>query len=299
MDHSDCIARREFLSVALAAPLLGAAGCALQPKQKGEWQIGCFTRPWAAYDLVIAMDAIAEAGFRYMGLMTSAPNGRLLITLQTSVENAARIGEQARARGLGILSAYGGDFPVQESVQAGVNGLKQLIDLCVACGSQSLLLGGAGREDLFDDYFKVVAECCDYAAEQKVRLVLKPHGGLNATGAQCRQTIEKVNHPVFRLWYDPGNIFYYSDGKLDPTTDVMDVGNVVCGMCVKDFLPPKNVEVTPGTGQVNFPVVLQRLRQAGLTGGPLVVECLKKGDLAQLAKEAKQARVYLQQIVAA
>jgi sugar phosphate isomerase/epimerase len=157
MDQSDCIARRKFLSIAAAAPILGAAGCALQPKQKEEWRIGCFTRPWAAYDVVTAMDAIAESGFRYMGLMNSAPNGQLLITLQTSLETAARIGEQARARGLGILSAYGGDFPVRESIQAGIQGLKQLIDLCVACGSQSLLLGGTGREDLFDDYFKVVA----------------------------------------------------------------------------------------------------------------------------------------------
>ncbi|OPZ67710.1 MAG: hypothetical protein BWY83_02534 [bacterium ADurb.Bin478] len=74
---------------------------------------------------------------------------------------------------------------------------------------------------------------------------------------------------------------------------------MVCGMCVKDYLPPKNVEVTPGTGQVNFPVVLQRLRQAGLNGGPLVIECLKKGELDQLAKEAKQARIYLQHILPA
>ena len=48
---------------------------------------------------------------------------------------------------------------------------------------------------------------------------VKPHGGQNATGPQCRKLIEQVGHKNFRLWYDPGNIFYYSDGNLDPVDD--------------------------------------------------------------------------------
>ena len=73
--------------------------------------------------------------------------------------------------------------------------------------------------------------------------------------------MEKVGHRNFRVWYDPGNIFYYSDGKLDPVDDASTVNGLVSGMCVKDYRHPKNVLVTPGTGQVDFPRVLEKLWQ--------------------------------------
>jgi len=67
----------------------------------------------------------------------------------------------------------------------------------------------------------------------------------------------------------------------------------VVGMSVKDFRPPKEVMVTPGTGQVNFRKVLDRLQRGGFTGGPLIVECLARGDAAQITAEAKKARAFL------
>ena len=71
-------------------------------------------------------------------------------------------------------------------------------------------MGGAANAKQYDAYYKAIEECCDYAVEKKVALVIKPHGGLNSTGEQCRKTIEKVAKKNFRLWYDPGNIFFYS-----------------------------------------------------------------------------------------
>jgi sugar phosphate isomerase/epimerase len=88
----------------------------------------------------------------------------------------------------------------------------------------------------------------DLAAAHGVGLSLKPHGGQNATGPQCRQAIERVGHPNFRLWYDPGNIFYYSQGNRDPVDDSATVDGLVVGMSVKDFRPPKDVTLTLGTG---------------------------------------------------
>jgi sugar phosphate isomerase/epimerase len=53
------------------------------------------------------------------------------------------------------------------------------------------------------------------------------------------------------------------------------------------------VALTPGTGIVNFPKVMARLKQGGFTSGPLVVECLAPGDLPHLAAEAAKARQFL------
>ncbi|MHC4204346.1 MAG: sugar phosphate isomerase/epimerase family protein [Planctomycetota bacterium] len=295
------LSRRDFLGNSLK---LGAAGLAasctaastMASAAGDRWQIGIYTRPWAKYDYRVALDAIAEAGFKYAGLMTAKSKNNLVISVATTLEEAEEVGREVRKRGLKVPSVYGGGIPVDKSLEAGIEGLKKLIDNCAACGVTNLLMGGIGNEKLFKMYYKAIAECCDYAAEKGMGISVKPHGGLNATGPQCRKTIEMVNHKNFRIWYDPGNIYYYSDGELDPVDDAASVDGLVVGMCIKDYKHPKKVDVTPGTGKVDFPAVMARLKQGGFTRGPLIVECLTPGDLEHILTEAKKARQFIEEL---
>ena len=277
--------RRHFLgglSAALAATQIRA-----QEQATPAWQLGCYTRPWADHDYRVALDAIAASGFKHAGLMTTKSKSKLILSVDSTPEEASAVGAEVRQRGLTALSLWGGNFPL-----GGSDGLRRLIDNSAACGCPNLLLGGTDEKNA-EAYYKIVAECCDYAAEKKVGLSVKPHGGNNANGSQCRRIIDQLNHKSFRLWYDPGNIFYYSDGALDPVLDAATVDGVVVGMSVKDFKPPKEVSITPGTGQVDFAKVLGRLKQGGFVRGPLIVECLTPGDLTHLAAEAVKAREFL------
>jgi len=303
MDSLDNVSRRDFLCDSLkvgvagaAMPLLASGLAAEESRSKERWQIGCYTRPWDQYDYRVALDAIAEAGFKYAGLMTTKSDTRLVISVSTTLEEAGKVGEEVKKRGLAVPSVYGGDIPIAESLQAGIAGLRRLIDNCAACGARNLLMGGVGNEKLYEAYYKAIAECCDYAAEKGIGISIKPHGGLNATGPQCRKTVESVGHKNFRIWYDPGNIYYYSDGKLDPVDDAATVDGLVVGMCIKDYKHPKDVAVTPGTGQVDFPKVLARLKEGGFKRGALVVECLEPGDLGKTLAEAKKARHFLEEL---
>lgn len=290
--------RRDFMTTLSAGAVATLAGCAGGRNSNKRWSLGCFTRPWSDYDIYTAMDEIAAAGFKHIGLMTTAPKGRLALSMTTTEPDAIKMGEEAHRRGLEVAVAYVGDFPLQGSKQQGMDGLRKLIDLCVASRCKTALLGGTGKAEYYDSYYSTVAACCDEAQQKGVQLVLKPHGGLNSTGLQCRKTIETVNHPNFRLWYDPGNIYYYSDGKLDPVDDVASVDGIVTGMCVKDYQQPKIVDLTPGTGLVRFPAVWSKLVKGGFSRGPLVVECLKKGTLAETRTEAITARIFLERLLA-
>lgn len=295
------VSRRHFVrnsatlvgSLALThAPILSGA-----QSGRGGWQIGCYTRPWDQFDYRVALDGIAEAGYKYAGLMTHKGKSWVIVTTETTPEEAAAMGEEVRKRGMETISIYAGDFPVQKSVEAGIAGLKLLIDNCAAVRCPRLLLGGTGKEQLVQAYYKVVAECCDYAEAKRVGLSVKPHGGNNATGAQCRKIIEMVGHKNFGIWYDPGNIFFYSGGNVDPVDDVPSVDGLIVGMSIKDYKPPKEVMVTPGTGKVNFREVLARARKGGFTRGPLVVECLDRGgDAAKIIAEARKARRLLEEL---
>jgi sugar phosphate isomerase/epimerase len=302
------ISRRQALGQIIAAAATTALAPALlrgapADEKKDPWQIGCFTRPWKDDPYTVAFDAIAEAGYRYVGFMTTKLPGGYIITTRSSPEQAAKAGEEAHKRGLTVLAAWGGGLPVAkagaEGVASGVAALHRLIDNANAGGVGTLLMGGTTKSEEYANYYKAIEECCDYAAEKKVALVMKPHGGLNSTGPQCKKTIKMVNKKNFRLWYDPGNIFFYSAGALDPVTDAPAVAGIVSGMCVKDFKPPMDVDVTPGDGKVNFQRVMNELRQGGFTSGPLVVETLGPGgDPKQKIAQAKKARELVERMVA-
>ncbi len=310
--------RRQFLKGAVAVAFSPVAvpwasgtsraiGAETEPGIKG-YRLGMYTRPWDQFDYRVALDAIAEAGYRYAGLMTTNTAGRrLVITWNLDIEEARKVGEEASQRGLQIPSVYS-DFAAGQPQEKATESLRRLIDNCVAAGARSLLLGGIGNANLYEHYFATIRDCCDYAAERRLVLTIKPHGGLNATGPQCRQAIERVGHPNFSLWYDPGNIYFYSDGKLDPVEDAATVDGLVReGMCIKDFVlstdgdrVSKDVWVTPGAGKVNFLAVLRRLRQGGFRQGDLVIECINRPDpqnLQQLLSEARVARQFMEGVL--
>jgi len=293
--------RRDILvqasAAALGAALPACRAGAAPAGGAGGWTVGIYTRPWDQHELPAALDAIAEAGFRHAGLMTIKSKSRLVISAATTPEEAAHVADELTKRGLSVPSVYGGDIGVAKGLQAGINDLRRLIDRCAAVGAKDLLMGGTGDAKLQADYYQAVAECCGYAAEKKLGLSIKPHGGLNATGAQCRDLVKGVGKKNFGIWYDAGNILYYSDGKRDPVADAADVDRLVVGMSVKDYRQPKNVAVTPGTGQVDFPAVMRRLKQGGFSDGPLVIECLAPGDLPQLLAEAKKAKRFVEELV--
>jgi sugar phosphate isomerase/epimerase len=285
--------RRDFVKAGLASAAAWTPAAAAQP-----YTIGCWTRPWAKMDYSVAFDGIAAAGFRSVGLMTMTKGGKPAnIGWETAPDHAAALRAEARKRGLRVISVWGGSFPFQKSISDGVAGLKRLVDNSAAAGSPTLLLGGVAKPDQTDPYYKCVKECCDYAASKKVQLLVKPHGGTNSTGADCRRIIERVGHRNFRIFYDPGNIYYYSDGKLDPVDDAPTVDGLVGAMIVKDFKMPKEVLVTPGTGLVKFREVLAKLKKGGFRRGPIVVECLNPGDAAIVNAEAKKAFAFVQKLV--
>lgn len=299
MSDARILSRREMLKTTALAGI-AAAGLPLAARAEAAngWQIGCYTRPFTNFDWREALDAIAEAGFKHVGLMTSRGRpGNLMISAQTPIEEAAEIGKECKDRGLGIPSCYGGGIPVGEGLEAATAGMRKLVDNCAAAGVKDLLMGGIGDADHYETYYKAIAAQCDHAAAKGLTISVKPHGGLNATGPECRKAVEFVDNKNFGVWYDPGNIFFYSNAELDPVDDVPTVDGLVFGVSVKDYEHPRKVDITPGDGMVDFPKVMALLKKGGFTSGPLVIECLAPGDMPHLIEEAKRAREFCEELV--
>ncbi len=291
------ISRRQFIGnfmlITTSAALISGCKSSLFASDKtSSWQIGAYTRVWGSVNYRVALDGMAEAGYKFAGLSTHE-KGRV-VDRDTPPEVAVKVGEEIRKRGLELVTLSGGSHDVSKSLEEGIAGLKRLIDNSVNCGAPTIQINAISNPDLEGPFYKAIAECCDYAAEKRVMLTLKPHGNV---GAHCLEQIKKVNHNNFKLWYDPGNVYHATHGETDPVNDAVGLNGYVVGMAVKDFRLPRNVDVTPGTGMVNFPKLLDILRQGGFTQGPLVVECVDPGDLAFLTSEARKAREFLEKII--
>lgn len=291
--------RREFLKTAMVAavstgvngPLFAqsAAGRATYFQDRG-WLIGCWTRPWASEDYRVGFDEIVAAGMKYVALTgAKTPTGRV-IAAATPIEEAAQVGEEARQRGLKITHVYGGGLPLQR----GDESLKRMIDNAQAAGAWSVNLTGLGNEETYPLFIKAIAGCCDYAEERNVAIVLKPHGELTATGPHLRKAIEEVGHRNVTVMYDPGNILYYSEGKVDPLEDCRSVNSLVTSISVKDFKPPRDVAVTPGSGEIDFKTLMERMREGGFTHGAAMIEIVSPGDRHHTQAEIRKGRQFLE-----
>jgi sugar phosphate isomerase/epimerase len=300
------VSRRHFFSRSAAIGAMLAGGVSLpqpwaqtasaQQTSENPWQIGCYTRPWGAYDYRVALDGIAEAGFRYVGLMTANTPSHLILSATDSLEYAAQVADEVKQRRLEILSLFAGDPAEQEREKAAAH-IRHGVDLCVAIGSPMLLLCGTENPKCFGAYVQAMGDVCDYAAEKRIQMTLKPHGLFNGNGPQLRRIVECIHHKSLSVWYDAGNVYYYSAGKLNPVEDAATVDGLVSGWSIKDYTPPATVDVAIGAGLVDFAGVFARLKLGGFQKGPLIVETLSPGNPAELLAEAKKARVFLEDLI--
>jgi sugar phosphate isomerase/epimerase len=319
------ISRRTFFGRAavigagsLAGGLAADGARAAVVADQGPWQIGCWTRPWMNHDYHVALDAVAEAGMKYVGLMNTTHPGskssgwrpeNMIVSYRDPLSKASRVAEEVQQRGLKVAFYYGGLMGAKNRASA-VADFRHVIDICATMKCGNVLMGGLAetRGPEYDMWLAAVAECCNYAAENRVQMMIKPHGGVGATGPQLRKAIEKVNHKSFSVLYDAGNIMYYSDGKVDPVADAATLHGLVSGWCIKDYMPPRaadvtsgktkgNVDFTPGTGKVDFKAVFAELKKGGFVSGPLMIETLSNGDLPYLLAEAKKVRQFVESLV--
>jgi sugar phosphate isomerase/epimerase len=112
------------------------------------------------------------------------------------------------------------------------------------------------------------------------------------------RVIEDLNLPNVGINLDPANLILY--GKANPV-DALDVfGQYVRCVHAKDGLYPTNgrhlgKEVKVGTGKVQFPLFVQRLKELGFTGD-LVIEREISGE--QQRKDIRETVDYLRRLVA-
>ena len=282
--------RREFLQHSIvggAAMALGAAGV--------RWPIGCFNRPWTTWSFDDALKQIKAAGYQTTGLLTRTKD-EPFIGVDATPEYLAKLKQRLAASGLktnmaALRSRH--DIPLNESIAE----VRKQIDNADRLKLAYLLTFGVDKPAEYAHFYKVMSDAAAYAQERKIKLVMKPHGGSSGAADEIATVMTAVRHPNFKIWYDAGNIIYYT-GK-DPIEELKPIAQHVTGFCAKDCAAPRSdVMIQFGAGRVDFAGVFRTLHAAGFDG-PIMVECCKIGATAEeTMANARANRVFLEDALA-
>jgi sugar phosphate isomerase/epimerase len=183
-----------------------------------------------------------------------------------------------------------GHLPLDEQIQD----LRRQIDNGKTVGVEFLLTFGVENPERFDTYCRLVQDAAAYSQERGMKLVMKPHGG---AADEIQRCMARVKHPNFKIWFDAGNIIYYT-GK-DPAEQLKPIAEHVTGFCAKDCDKEKgSVTLNLGEGAVDFHAVFAVLKQAGFNG-PVMLECCAPAESPEAVTEnARKNREFLEKVFA-
>jgi sugar phosphate isomerase/epimerase len=289
--------RRQFLQTVTSTTILApAAGSLVSAKAKGvHWPVGCFNRPWTKWSFDDALTGVKTAGYNLTGLLSRTKQDPF-IGSEATPEYLANLKQKLAAHGLkanmGALNTRH-NIPLEDSIKD----LHKQIDNAAFLSLEYVLSFGVDRPEQVEHYYKVMAAGAAYAQKRKVKLAMKPHGGSSGASDEILRSIQKVAHPNFKIWYDAGNIIYYT-GK-DPVTELKPIAKYVTGFCAKDCAQQKtDVMIQFGTGKVDFKAVFGVLKGAGFKG-PVMVECCALSDSKDVVTaNARANREFLEKVLA-
>lgn len=286
--------RRQFIQ---QTTLITTATAALNltAEAKVNWPIGCFNRPWTKWGFDETLKQIKAAGYTITGLL-SRTRDEQFIGADATPEYLEKLKQRLATSGLkanmGALRSRH-NIPLADSVKE----VRKQIDNAKFLALQYVLSFGVDKPEEYDHFYKVMSDAAAYADERKVKLVMKPHGGGSGASDEILRAMKAVNHRNFKIWYDAGNIIYYT-GK-DPIEELKPIAQHVTGFCAKDC-PDVRGEVMSqfGTGKVDFAGVFKKLKAGGFNG-PVMVECCKVGATPEeTTANASANREFLEKVLA-
>ena len=293
------LSRRQFLHhaamsvAAVSVPqVLSAAASSTVPA----WTIGCLNRPWVKWSADEMLDGVKSAGYQVVGLQTPTPVDPFVGSTATP-EYLTTLKQKIAARGLTATMGRLRTIDNADFAKATADIRKQ-VDNAVTLGLGTLINTGTNKPELYSAWYRLMAFGAAYTADHGIKLVTKPHGGVNAAAKELQTCLEEIKHPNLGIWYDAGNIIFYT-GK-DPLAELEPILPHVTAFTAKDCAAKgAEVMIQFGEGKVDFGAIFHRLKKARFNGPIMVESCAIGETVAATTANAKANRVFLEKALAA
>lgn len=275
------------------------------------FKLGAMTLPYRRWSVDRALEGIAGAGFRHVGLIHAHVDDPLYSDRPTSAELATL---RAKVEGYGLNPAliFGsrGEGDPGERLRNDVDhaaelGIPYLLSIPISPSPKFPKERPAGERPSemvwfakVEQWFRMIVPAIRRAERRGVTILLKPHGGIAGTGIDLALIVERLGSPAVRVIYDPGNVAYYEG--IAPEPDIPNVADLVRAVCIKDHRGGMAVEdfPTPGDGEIDHVAIFGTLHAAGFDGPCLIERIDGLNTPEDVDRELARGRAYLERAVA-
>lgn len=275
-------------------------------QETARFQLGAMTIPYLRWSFDRALEGIARAGLRSVGLRPGHADGPLLPDEPTAADYRA-VRDRIARHGLTPALMFARSSPGDPAA-----GLRRDVDAVAELGIPFLLvvppspapkfsqrrLGEMAWFAQVEEWFRALTPAVRRAERRGVTIVLKPHGGIAGTGEDLAAIVERLGSPAVRVCYDPGNVAYYEGVRPEP--DLPPVADLVRAVCIKDHRGGQGVVdfPTPGDGDIDHAAIFRALRDADFAGPCLIERIDGLATPEETDRELARGREYLERIVA-
>lgn len=268
--------------------------------------LGVHTLPYRKEPLERALQGIAQAGYRIVGLYTDHA-GSPIIPLDPTPQQQATLRRSIAGVGLTPVAMF-----ARRGAMEHMEPLRADLDLCAALGMPLLQAAGPwpfvsvdrrkGEMRWYGEverFLRHLAAAAPEAERRGITIVLKPHRGATATGADLVDVIGRVGSSAVRACWDAGNVRFYEGIDSEVDLEESGVAPLVKSVCIKDQRGGQGVAdfPIPGDGDVDHARMLRALTAAGFSG-PLLIERIDNQPTAEAIDSAlARARAYLEPLV--
>jgi len=289
--------RRSFLRTATVATtaLAGLSWKRTVAAERVNWPIGCFNRAWSKWSYDDALDGIKAAGYQLTALLTGQRGDEAFTSSAATPEYLDGLKQRITRRGL-VVNMTAIRFKPDAALAENIADLRKQIENAARLELKFMLTFGVDQPAHYENFYRLMADAAALSEKRGIQVVLKPHGGGSGASEEILRCLDKVAHANFKIWYDAGNIVYYT-GK-DPLTELEPIAKHVTGFCAKDCPAPRGEVMSQfGTGKVDFKAVFAKLKSVGFNG-PIMVEGVKVGATAdETTANARANREFLEKVL--
>jgi len=239
----------------------------------GAWPLACRITSYGKYQEA-AWSHLPSIGVHYVFLGVPAPDEVDAVVKRLKENNLTALVVRGDA-----------DLSKADSVDQ----LAQQLAICEKMGVKYMFLSPKHGDAPKEVAYERLRKAGDIAKRHGVTITLETHRDLGTNADVHIETMKAINHPNVRVNFDTGNITFYNKGA-DAVAELKKVIDYVGSVELKDH----NLEYESwdfpvlGKGKVNFPGILQVLKEHGYKG-PVTIEFEGTKGVDLTEEQTKQA----------